>query len=49
MNAPVVAHLDDEYLVSMHIHTSINMTGTKVVGVRHAMCLNPTDRAWIAD
>jgi len=44
-----MTHLGDKDLVSMHVHASIDVAGTEVLRLRHAMCLDPTDCAWIAD
>jgi len=38
-----MAHLDNKYLVSMHIHAGIDVVGTKVVRVQHTMCFDPVD------
>jgi len=44
-----MAHLGDENLIPMHVHAGIDVTGTEVVRVRHAVCLDPADRTWIGD
>ena len=43
-----MAHLDSEYLVSVHVHTSINVAGVEVVRVWHTMCFDPADSEWIS-
>lgn len=49
MDTSVVVHLGDEDLVSVHVHASIDVAGTEVARVWHAMCLDPADRTWIPD
>lgn len=49
VDTPVMAHLGDENLIPMHVHAGIDVTGTEVVRVRHAVCLDPADRTWIGD
>ena len=49
VDTTVMAHLDNEYLVSVYVHAGIDVAGTEVVGVRHAICFNPTDSLWISE
>jgi len=44
-----MTHLGNEILVSMCVHASIDMAGTKVARVWYAVCLHPADRTWIGD
>lgn len=49
MDAPVVAHLGDEDLVPVRVHAGLDVAGTEVTRIRHAMRLDPTDGAMVAD
>ena len=49
MDAPVVAHLRDEDLVPVRVHAGLDVAGTEVTRIRHAMRLDPTDGAMVAD
>ena len=44
-----MADLDNEDLVSVHVHAGIDVAGTEVVRVRHAMRLDPADRSWVSE
>ena len=49
VDTPIMIHLGDENLISVHVHASIDMAGTEVLRVRCAVCLDPADRTWIGD
>ena len=42
-------NLGNKDLVSVSVHARIDVAGSKVMRVRQAMGLDPTDRAWLAD
>jgi len=42
-------HLDNENLMSMRVHPGIDVAGTEVMRIRHAVCLDPADSAWISE
>jgi len=44
-----MVRLGDENLMSVRIHASIDVAGTEVMRVRHAVCIDPADRTRIAD
>ena len=44
-----MVHLNNEDLVSVRVHANIHVTSTEVVRVRHAVRLDPADRAWITN
>ena len=49
VDTPIMIHLGDENLISMHVHASIDVAGTKVLRAWPAVCLDPADRTWIGD
>jgi len=49
VDTPIMIHLCDENLISMHVHASIDVAGTEVLRVRHAVRLDPADRTWIGN